>query len=365
MMHRRPENGDSADFATLLRALGIGRLFYSIQDSVVVADIETESIVAWNPAAHRMFGYTAEEALRLPLEALVPERLKELHRAGLARYRVSGEGNIIGTNRPVEVPAVRKDGSEFFIELVLSAISDDSTNGCYVLATIRDITERRRLEALKDDFITSAAHELRTPVTAVLGFAELLKRRGKLSEEMVEECVSTLNREAQRLSTLIQNMLDLGRLERGRMELQLTPVDLAETATRSLEVNPPPRDKSVDVAVARDLKVLADPERLDQIVTNLLSNAYRYGGPAIRIGASSKRDTVHLSVSDNGEGVPADLVPRLFEPFARGQFSSGFGGSGLGLAIVQKLAETMGGDVAYVGDGHSGATFTVRLEKTG
>ncbi len=129
--------------------LGIGRLFESIRDAVIVADAQTQQIVLWNSAAARMFGYSSSEALKLRVEALVPESLRAQHRAGMARYAQTGHGPYIDSHRPLELPALRKGGEEIYIELSLSPIDtihDAVTEERFVLAIIRDITERKQAE---------------------------------------------------------------------------------------------------------------------------------------------------------------------------------------------------------------------------
>jgi PAS domain S-box-containing protein len=127
--------------------LGIGRLFEHVRDAVVVADVTSGRIVLWNPTAERMFGYTAHEALGMPVSALVPGRLKARHRNGLARYRATGHGDIIDAGRVVEVPAVHRSGAEIMVELSLNPIAERSTGGPFVLAIVRDVTERTRLHS--------------------------------------------------------------------------------------------------------------------------------------------------------------------------------------------------------------------------
>jgi PAS domain S-box-containing protein len=135
--------------------LGFGRLFERIRDAVVVADAKTQRIVLWNPAAESMFGYSTSEALKLCVEALVPEALKDAHRAGIARYAETGHGRFIDSHRLLDLPAITKDGEEICMELSLSPISpvdEADSNGRFVLAIIRDITERKRTEeALKEN----------------------------------------------------------------------------------------------------------------------------------------------------------------------------------------------------------------------
>src|SRR5579884_570239 len=126
--------------------VGIGQLFWSIRDAVVVADAGTDRIVLWNPAAAEIFGYSEAEALALPLDQLVPEPFKEAHRTGLARYHATGHGRLIDAHTPFEVPALRKTGDEIVIELMLTPIHEALVPGRFVLAIIRDVTARKRAE---------------------------------------------------------------------------------------------------------------------------------------------------------------------------------------------------------------------------
>ena len=130
--------------------LGIGRLFDVIRDAALVADATMERIVLWNPAAEAIFGYSHTEALALPLERLVPERLRAQHRAGLARYRATGRGPLIDSPAPMELPALRKTGEEITIELTLTPLDQVSAEGCYVLAIVRDVTARRHASVRRD-----------------------------------------------------------------------------------------------------------------------------------------------------------------------------------------------------------------------
>ena len=140
---------DSNGSFLLPQDLGIGRLFEAVRDAVVVADARTGRIVLWNPAASRIFGYSRLEALGLLVEALIPPDLRDRHRAGLARYRETGTGRYLGSEKPLELPALRKGGEEIRVELSLSAIGpadQEPDGGRYALAIVRDVTERRRLE---------------------------------------------------------------------------------------------------------------------------------------------------------------------------------------------------------------------------
>src|SRR5207249_7146369 len=139
----------------------------------------------------------------------------------------------------------------------------------------------------------------------------------------------------QRASALVANLLDLSQLDGGRVRFFLETVDAAAAARRALDAAPPPAGTAAEVAVPDGLRVRVDAVRFEQVLTNLLTNAYRYGGPQVRIEGAARDGTVRVAVADNGTGVPGDLIPRLFEPFARGSNAETQGGSGIGLALCR------------------------------
>lgn len=242
-----------------------------------------------------------------------------------------------------------------------SFISSADGLGPHFIFQITDITERRELETLRERFIAHAAHELRTPATVIAGTATLLHdSRDVMKPADVDHCIGALFRQSQRLIAMVGNLLDLARLKEGRLLTSIEPLDLAPAVAEALEAAPPPSETTVEVDVADETKLLADRDSLNQILSNLLVNAYRYGGPKVRLTATTDDGRVALSVGDDGPGVPPDVVPRMFEPFTRGKGSSAVGGSGLGLALVKSLIEANGGEIAYTGDS-SGACFVIRL----
>ena len=212
------------------------------------------------------------------------------------------------------------------------------------------VAERQRIDSFRNAFISNAAHELRTPVTPIVGYSSLLADRwDDMTDEDRETITRTLRQQGNRLRTLVNSLLDFTRVQRGRLQIDLAPVRLGEVFQNVLEAVPPPDGKSVKVGEADGALVLADQARLEDMLVNLLVNAYRYGGDEIELEAYFGAEGVLVSVSDNGEGVQADLVSGLFDPFTRGDGSADIGGSGLGLAIVRMLAKAQGGDVWYEG----------------
>jgi signal transduction histidine kinase len=229
------------------------------------------------------------------------------------------------------------------------------------IAIVRDVTERKQLEGSKERFIADAAHELRTPIGIVHGFATLLASgRDDLSSRIAREAIESIGTQSERMRALVNDLLDLSRLEQAGVQLEMRPVTIAEIVDASLSLAPPPHGTVVDRDVDGGARVVADPGRLHQVLINLLTNAYKYGGHHVEVVARHRAAIVEIIVCDDGDGVPADLVDRLFEPFSRGQNSIQIGGSGLGLAIVRSIIEGCGGVVAYE-DSSSGARFHITL----
>jgi signal transduction histidine kinase len=212
-------------------------------------------------------------------------------------------------------------------------------------------------------FIAHAAHELRTPLTTILGVSSTLARRWhELTPEMIEEFGESLDRQGDRAVRLITNLLDLAQLDSGRLPTAIEPVSLSAAAKRALLLAPPPEGTRVEVEVDTRVRAAADPERLEQILVNLLVNAYRYGSADVRIESRVEHETVVLVVSDGGPGVQEDVLPYLFEPFVRAP-GTRHPGSGLGLAISRRLAEAFGGMMWYTPGSPRGACFNVRLRR--
>lgn len=200
------------------------------------------------------------------------------------------------------------------------------------------------LDQLKLNFVAIASHELRTPATSVYGvFATLVERRGELSDELRDQLLDMGYEQANRLRRLLEELLDLSRLDSHAISLEPRPIVLhsilAQIVTESLPIETP-----VDLQVAPDLAVLADPLVIDRVVSNLLINAARYGQPPIVISAEQRDRHLRVAIEDRGAGVPEELRPRLFERFSRSDTANG---SGLGLAIARAYARAHGGDLLY------------------
>lgn len=366
--------------------LGLGRLFHRARDAVVVGNASDGRILLWNDAAVELFGYTAEEASSRLIEALVPEPLREQHRAGLSRYSTTGRGMLIDSGKPVELPALRKDGSIIQVELSLSPIDSGDLPGQYVMAIIRDVTERlearhaleertHELERSRADLertlaelraaheevkhVTAvAAHELGNPLTAVIGLTQVLRQGWEgMAEDRKKAILESMGRQAERLKRLSDDLLTASRIDSGTIEPRPEPVLIAEAIDEIL-ADRDDRDVFSVRAPAED-RVLVDPRHFAQILTNYVGNAVKHGAPPFEIRAERSGAFGEIRVVDGGDGVPANVAGRLFGRFVRG--SGGRPGAGLGLSIVRGLARANGGDAWVEPNAPHGAIFCVRF----
>ncbi len=235
-------------------------------------------------------------------------------------------------------------------------------------AVFRDVTERKRLERVRQDFVANVSHELRTPIAAILGYAETL-RSGALSDTRhAPQMVEIIHRQSERLGELVSDLLELSRLDAGERPLTSNAVSLemvARQASDAMEPRAAGKRLSMQLRVPADLTARADAKALEQVLLNLLDNAIKYTpeGGTVELVGERVGDRAHLSVRDTGLGIEAKHLPRLFERFYRvdrGR-SREMGGTGLGLSIVRHLVHGMQGEVRVASQLGVGSTFTVVL----
>jgi len=342
-------------------AFGVGRLFWITSEAIVAADLELGVIVLWNPAAARLFGYPAAEALGMPLERLVPDSLRQRHLSGISRYFETGEAVLVG-GPPIDVPATTKRGGALDVALSLSDVTDSGSRR-YVLAVIRDMTQVRQAERESQqsmdamrDFVATASHDLRTPLTSVLGFATSLLESGDcLAVEERQSFLEAIVRGASTASRLVGDLLTLSQLTAGVPPTHPTDTGVAAVAKEAV------LHSGVDATIEIDehLTVRVDAHHLERVLVNYLTNAARHGQPPVSVTAERQGVTVAIGVRDHGPGVPREFVSRLFTSFARAETASA-GGTGLGLSIVHGLAVANGGE-AYHEATSGGTCFGIRL----
>lgn len=319
-------------------------------------DVRTGDL-RWSDEMYRIYGVDPDdfEPTSDTVSALVhPDDLYKT-------TQITERSRVTGESFSYEFRIVRPSGEFVHVLARGKAVTDGTGEAVKMIGTVQDITERKAQESLRDQFIANAAHELRTPMTTLLGLTNMLAtNRARLSDAQVNEAYEVVVRAGDRLSGLINNLLDLTKLQQGAIALRPEPVRIAEVSREIVDATPPPDGKSVEVEIPDDLVGVTDPQRFDQVVSNLLTNAYRYGGSEIVLKGRTDGDSVLVTISDNGPGVDEKLVPHMFDPFARGQGSGEVGGSGLGLAIVKMLVEASRGEIWYERNG-GGACFTIKL----
>ena len=336
-------------------------------DAILVID-EDGIILEANPATSRVFGYTNEELVGQPVTMVMPSPYKEEHGRFVERYLQTNVPHIIGTIR--EVQGRRKDGEIFPMELSVAESQEYGPERHFV-GIIRDVTERKRLEEelkaadrAKDAFLALITHELRSPLAAIISWADLALDDPALCGEAMQ----VVQRSAQAQRRIIDDLLDISRVIYGKLSLDKQPVDAWEIARRrveeqrrtieekglTLELQPPPEP----------LPVLADPVRLEQIVNNLLGNAVKFtpAGGRITMAGAREGNMARLRVSDTGVGIAPEQLPLIFERFQQIGRERVSGGLGLGLALVKGLVEMHGGKVKAESPGiGKGSMFTVWL----
>ncbi len=313
-----------------------------------------------NPAAERMFrcggggleGHHLSE--RIPFaEAQTPEGwVREATRKALGRV--------------TEWKAVRCDGSRFDMELSLFPFA--TRDGWHFAANVADISERREVERMKKEFVSTVSHELRTPLTSIRGSLGLLTGGvlGQLPDE-AKEILSVAERNVIRLVTLINDILDLERLDSGRLEMHFVLVPVSSVVDRAIEsIQALAEQTGITIeSTSKGGALYADPDRLVQVLVNLLSNAVKFSaaGSTIRLSVDESKDLTEIRVTDEGRGIPADLHVAIFERFRQVEATDARekGGSGLGLAICKAIVEQHGGTIGVESEEGKGSSFWMRL----
>ncbi|NOQ13273.1 MAG: response regulator, partial [Methyloprofundus sp.] len=335
-----------------------------------------------NPGALEMFSYRSKkELLGQNISLLMHKDMRQKHDEYLQHSKLN-EPRIF--NKAMELKGLRKDGSLFPIEL---SVSPMTINGAkkYV-GILHDVTEdQKNLDAIiaakleaekanreKSLFLSSMSHELRTPLNAILGFTQLLLEdtEARLNEDQ-SESMEYVNSAGHHLLKLIDEILDLSRIESGKVDLNFEKINLVDFIQQSLRLHSPQAQKAQiefnDKLSAEEMVfVKADSFRLNQVLSNLLSNAIKYNKPhgVISIWLSQSDNNVRFFVKDTGKGIPDNMIKDLFKPFNRlGADQSGIEGTGIGLTITKKLVEMMGGTIGLENSYGKGCTFWVELQQ--
>jgi PAS domain S-box-containing protein len=331
-------------------------LFSSSSDALVICDARTHRIVDVNPAALAQYGFNHDEFLRLDILSLAedPEeallRLKKVLKCGHANFSL--------------IRHCRRDGS--FFEAEVSAATFRWKNCLLMACFIRDVTERQRLERLKDDVLSAVSHEMRTPLTAILGYTDYMLNH-KLEPGMGNQFLDIIRQQSERLQELVENHLNLQQLRAGFGVSQVRQVEIIPLLHSVVGSFPNLADKyhlTVDCPAGLG-PVQADEGQLHRALQNLLSNAIKYspGGGRITLGGYREGRFVTLFVSDEGIGIPLDAQEMIFDRYFRLCPAEGpaIGGTGLGLALVKEIVKAHNGRLRVESTPGEGSTFSISL----
>ena len=335
-------------------------LVESVRDYAIFL-LDTEGhVVTWNAGAERAKGYTADEILGRHFEVFYTDT---------DRRRGHPQDELVIAIREgryeEEGWRVRKDGSTFWANVVITTLYDSDGAHVGFAKVTRDVSEQRQMldeleQAVEERraFLAVTAHELRTPVALVSGFASTLRDKWQeFSDEERGELITRLARGGERLSRLVEDLVMASRLEAKAIEIRPGSISLPEMLQRAADDVERTHGERVEVT-SEPLHVVADRDRLDQMIGNYLQNAVRHGGAPITVTARRVGEDAEIHVTDRGPGVPEALVHRLFERFARGRSGEG---TGLGLHIVREMARQQGGEAWHETPPEGGADFAIRL----
>lgn len=342
----------------------LGNLVDSAPDEIFIIDAQTHRYMHANASAVRHLGYSLEQLRKMTPVDVTPNLTWEDFKKHVQQLR-AGAPQIVH-----EATQRRKGGEAYPVEIRKRLLV--TAGRTVIISVVRDISERKVIERMKDEFISVVNHELRTPLTSIHGAVKLLEAgaAGPLPEAAAR-LVRLASENTSRLRNIIDDILDIDKIVSGQMEFDIEPLDalaMLEKVARAHGETAISAGVEIAVAAPPGLRVLADAQRLHQVMDNLISNALKFAPPGTQVLLQAQAETaetgprVHLSVTDHGSGIPEDFRDRIFQRFAQAAMNTSRqkGGSGLGLSIVKKMAEQMNGSVDYESrPGHT--TFRVNL----
>ncbi|HEV2861265.1 MAG TPA: ATP-binding protein [Pyrinomonadaceae bacterium] len=330
----------------------------AMREGVLVVDGSLR-VVSLNRASAHLFGGKEGAAAGRPLSMLTRDPV--IH----AAYRSALEAGEF-KNVKVELSG----GERRVLDLHVAPLTlDEGQDSRGAIGVFLDLTELDRLERVRQEFLSNVSHELRTPLTSILAFVETLEGGALEEPDDARRFVSIIRRNAERMRALIEDVMELSSIESGAGRVRPRPLRLRPLAQEALSALAPKaaaRGVSLSNEVGADVVVSADPRRLEQMLLNLVDNAVKFGREGGTVSVRHERGARDLiSVSDTGEGIPPEHLPRVFERFYRVDPSRSHeqGGTGLGLAIVKHLARAHGGEVSVRSEPGAGSTFTVELPR--
>lgn len=355
---------DLATRQRLEEELGMFKAIVAFSNDAIVSKTLDGIVTSWNQAAERLFGYSAQEAIGQHITLIVPVELHQEEEEIVSKLRQDIPVKHYDTVRQ------RKDGSKIEVSLSISPIKNSEGKILGATKIARDITERRALEQRKDEFLTIASHELKTPMSVLKGLTQLLLRKGKRQDwQGVEPMLRRLDAQVDRLTRLANELLDASTIQAGQLVYDEQLVDMVAVVGECVEllqsVSP---THTLHLSAPSHAWVMGDKDRLGQVVVNLISNAIKYSpsATAVEIALTTQENSVTLTVADHGPGIPKAQQQHIFERLYRASADQTrkISGLGLGLYISSEIIKRHGGEIRVQSEEGQGATFIVSLPRS-
>jgi len=339
----------------------------AVSDSIVTIN-EHGVILAINQAVTDTFDYMAEELIGENITKLMPEPYISFHDSYLNHYMDTGDKKVIDKGREVE--GRRKNGSTFPIELAVNEIQIEGKR--MFTGILRDITGRKRIDKMREEFVATISHELRTPLTSIRGSLGLLNSEKILNDKPnVQRLLKIAESNTSRLLVLISDLLDFQNIQTGKMNYNFSDVNLLDLVSNCIEINQSyANEYKIKLRLVETIKeqtVIGDVFRLGQVITNLLSNAIKFSTDKkqVDIGITDLGNKIKIYIRDYGLGISEDFQSKIFEEFSQSDHSNTrkHSGTGLGLNISKSIIDFHGGEIYYESVYGEGAVFSVELIK--
>lgn len=344
------------------------RRLAAVIDNVVDGIITITSdgkIETFNAAATAIFGYQQDEVVGKDAAMLLPEEGQNAYKQYLTMHGQPASEIVSKLNNIRENVGLRKDGTSFPMELAISDLFIDGEQ--HYVGIVRDITDRKRVERMQKEFVSTVSHELRTPLTSISGSLALILAgsAGELPPKALK-LLSIASNNSERLINLVNDILDIEKITAGKMQYHFSKVDLLPVLRAAMEANKGYADKfkvyfECDAAVDGPIYVNIDQKRIEQVLSNLLSNAAKYSPPnkPVIVAVQRRAESVRVSVQDQGKGVPEAFKPKIFSKFSQADSSDTRekGGTGLGLSITKAIVEQHQGSIGFISEKGLGTTF--------
>jgi PAS domain S-box-containing protein len=377
--------------AFLEREAGFKALFNYATIGIIVVD-NTGVISMVNPNAEKLFGYTSDELIGSKIESLMPQRYQKEHIEHRASYHKNPKARAMGEG--IDLKAKRKDGSEFPVEISLGHYQVEDKS--FAVGFINDISDRKAIETklqnhttnlqkkviektqqliaalqkekqlneLKSNFVAMASHEFRTPLSAILSSATLIRKyQAQEQQDKREKHLDTIDRSVENMVEILDDFLSLDKLDKGKQKAYIKLNNIAEIVEKTIQETTCLRKKEQEVNYEHhgDVQSMVDAKLLNHVLTNLLSNAIKYSDASIDFETDANNERLRIKITDHGIGIPEADYENLFGLFFRAKNAGHIQGTGLGLNIVKKYVELMKGEVSFESELGIGTTFLVTI----